>query len=342
MAAASAPTLVLIVDDDAGLSRLMGKALDREGVATVTANSGRGALAWLATNTADLMLLDLKLPDIKGKEIISRLADMGRSIPFVVVTGQGDERVAVDMMKNGALDYLIKDSKLMEFIPAVVRRVLTQLEKEQRLQREILEISERELRRIGGDFHDGLGQHLTALELFAAALLSRVREQAPPLTKPFQDLSSQLRLVVREARALSHGLAPVSLDGHGLVYALRELADHTRTLSKVAIKFIGNPEIQVTDATIAIHLYRIAQEAVHNALKHSHAKTMSISLHQHGDELKMTVSDNGRGINPVAQGDSGIGMHMMQYRADLIRASLKIVSNPKKGTQISCTVQPAP
>ena len=102
------PALILVVDDDVGLSRLMGKALGREGFATVTANSGQGALSWLATNTADLMLLDLKLPDIKGKDIVNRLAETGRSVPFVIITGQGDERIAVEMMKSGARDYNIR------------------------------------------------------------------------------------------------------------------------------------------------------------------------------------------------------------------------------------------
>lgn len=338
----ASPALILVVDDDVGLSRLMGKALDREGFATVTANSGQGALSWLAANTADLMLLDLKLPDIKGKEIISRLEHAGRSVPFVIITGQGDERIAVEMMKSGARDYLVKDSKLMEFIPAIVQRVLGQIKKEKRLEREILEISDRELSRIGRDFHDGLGQQLTALELYTTGLLTGVREQAPKLVKPFEDMSRKLRLVVRQARALSHGLAPVSLDGHGLVNALRELAESTRTMTKTHCEFVGDSELQIADPIIATHLYRIAQEAVNNALKHSRAKQISISLKKYGDGLTMKINDNGSGINPRIKGDGGIGLQMMRYRADLIHASLKIESLPKKGTNITCTFLPLP
>src|ERR1041385_3341611 len=99
----SKPALILIVDDDAGLLSLIQKALKREGFVTASAHSGQEAIAWHSQNSADLMLLDLKLPDIEGKELINRLATLGKPTPFIVITGQGDERVAVDMMKRGAL-----------------------------------------------------------------------------------------------------------------------------------------------------------------------------------------------------------------------------------------------
>src|SRR3954470_23557350 len=115
---------LFIVDDDAGLVRLMQKTLDREGFETASANSGKEAITWLTRNTADLMLLDLKLQDMEGKELVEHLKAAGRDIPFVIITGQGDERVAVEMMKRGALDYLVKDVQFIEFVPTVVRRAL--------------------------------------------------------------------------------------------------------------------------------------------------------------------------------------------------------------------------
>src|SRR6266540_6158974 len=133
MPEADAPARILIVDDDAGLLRLVEKALEREGFATATASSGKDAISWLARNTADLMLLDLKLQDIEGRELVNRLASRGRAVPFIIITGQGDERVAVDMMKRGALDYLVKDVRFIEFVPTVVKRALTQVEKDKRL-----------------------------------------------------------------------------------------------------------------------------------------------------------------------------------------------------------------
>ena len=99
------PPLVLIVDDDRGLVRLIEKALLREGFRTTCADSGREALRSLGEQPPALMLLDLKLPDVQATQLIEQLTQAGRCPPFIVITGQGDERVAVDMMKRGARDY---------------------------------------------------------------------------------------------------------------------------------------------------------------------------------------------------------------------------------------------
>jgi CheY-like chemotaxis protein len=107
---ASTPTpTILVVDDDQDLLILIEGALQAEKWNLATVTSGADALAWLKKNSADLLLLDLKLHDIDGWEFIGALADAGRSVPFIIITGQGDERMAVDMMKRGALDYLVKE-----------------------------------------------------------------------------------------------------------------------------------------------------------------------------------------------------------------------------------------
>src|SRR5881396_879157 len=124
---------VLVVDDNQGLTRLIQKALQREQFSAVIANSGQEAITWLMRHRAHLMLLDLKLPDIEGKALVDHLAEIHRTVPFIVITGQGDERVAVEMMKRGALDYLVKDVDFLQFIPEVVRRALKQLEKDREL-----------------------------------------------------------------------------------------------------------------------------------------------------------------------------------------------------------------
>src|SRR5262249_8568408 len=111
------PSMLLVVDDDRGLSRLMEKALQREGFRTTAAGSFQEAVDWLQEHEPDLMLLDLKLEDISGQALIDYLTSNGRSVPFITVTGQGDERVAVAMMKQGALDYLVKDVDFLQFVP---------------------------------------------------------------------------------------------------------------------------------------------------------------------------------------------------------------------------------
>src|SRR5206468_9861929 len=112
-------------------------------------------------NSADLMVLDLKLQDMEGKEVVKQLAAMDRSLPFIIITGQGDERVAVEMMKRGALDYLVKDAPFIELMPEVVRRALQRLQTDKELatthaaleesRKEVLAITERERTRFGAE-----------------------------------------------------------------------------------------------------------------------------------------------------------------------------------------------
>ncbi len=124
---------VLIVDDHQGLISLIQRCLSREGFRTAFAHSGQDALTWLSQHHADLLLLDLQLTDMSGEDLIHQLAQHSLTLPFIVVTGQGDERLAVKMMKRGARDYFIKDSSLIELLPSVVTQTFEQIQQEQRL-----------------------------------------------------------------------------------------------------------------------------------------------------------------------------------------------------------------
>ncbi|MDB6140774.1 MAG: multi-sensor hybrid histidine kinase [Verrucomicrobiaceae bacterium] len=141
-APAPAPATVLIVDDDQGLVRLMEKTVRRAGFATASAHSGEAAIEWLARHPVDLMLLDMKLPGMSGINVISHLDELKRTVPFIVITGEGDERLAVEMMRCGAHDYLIKDARFLELLPTVVSRALTHLDRQKRL-----EVAERALKK---------------------------------------------------------------------------------------------------------------------------------------------------------------------------------------------------
>lgn len=124
---------VLIVDDHQGLISLIQRCLSREGFHTAFAHSGQEALTWLSHHHADLLLLDLQLADMSGEDLINQLTQQHLTVPFIVVTGQGDERLAVKMMKRGARDYFIKDSSLIELLPSIVTQTFEQIQQEQRL-----------------------------------------------------------------------------------------------------------------------------------------------------------------------------------------------------------------
>jgi two-component system, NarL family, sensor histidine kinase NreB len=207
-----------------------------------------------------------------------------------------------------------------------------------RLERQLVEATEREQRRIGRDLHDGLGQHLTALEMMNHALLERLRGCAPELVEQAQDISAHIRQTITHTRQLSHGLSPVSLEDDGLMHALRELASVTQGTGHVACEFICENPVSFGDPNVATQLYRIAQEAVNNAVRHSHANRISITLARAGARLRLCVQDNGRGLPQPTDARHGLGLGTMEFRARLIGANLEIASDPGNGVEVNCTL----
>jgi signal transduction histidine kinase len=335
---------ILVVDDDEGLLILMAEALREEKYEVFTATSARGARGALAAHTPDLMLLDLKLPDAEGPALVSSLQSVASSVPFVIVTGQGDQKAAVEVMKQGALDYVMKDTGLLDLLGAVVKRALAAVDRErdlrlaeaehQRLEREILEITERERHSIGADLHDNLGQRLTALELMCATLKEDVADQ-PGLARRLDQMGQMLRDAISQTRSLARGLVPVGSDPDALQNGLTELVDRTNGAGRVNIHFECPEPVAVSDPFAAGHLYRIAQEAVNNAVKHAKAKEIIVRLSARNGRIRLEISDNGTGL---AKGGSkrGIGLGVMRHRANAVGAELTIESKRDEGVTIRC------
>ena len=344
---AEATPLIFIVDDDRGMLRLIEKTLQREGFATATAASARDAIDWLQKNRPALMLLDLKLQDMEGKEVINHLAVVGATVPFIVITGQGDERVAVEMMKRGALDYLVKDVQFQEFVPTVVRRALDQLDRDRRLavaeqerkrlEQQILEISERERRHIGQDLHDGLGQHLAGMELMMQALEQKVGSVSKSSAAQISKISEHLREAIRQSKALARGLSPVELQANGLMSALEELATNVSARFRVDCTFRCPAPVLISDNVIATHLFRIAQEAATNAVKHGPARHIEVELRHDGAQLLLTIRDDGKGFDAKSREHQGMGLSGMNYRAQMIGASLTVEPAKGGGTVVVCS-----
>jgi signal transduction histidine kinase len=337
-------TTILVVDDYEGLLILMAEALRADSYEVATANSAKNARAWLREHTPDLMLLDLKLQDSDGPALISALQQEKSLVPFIVVTGQGDEKVAVDVMKQGALDYVMKDTALIDLLPSVVKRALTSLTQEKalaaardehvRLEREVMAISERERHSIGADLHDGLGQQLTAIELMIAGLKADAAKNSP-FARGLDSVGKMLREAIAQTRFLSRGLVPLGSGPDALQDGLTELAERMNGLRTLRCEFDCPKPVSVDDAFVSGHLYRIAQESVNNAAKHAGATEVTIRLARADDSLVLEVNDNGRGL---AQKHGGLGLGVMQHRAKLIGGELKIASRKGEGVKITCRV----
>lgn len=342
MPAALKNSSILVVDDDEGMLILMAEALRAEGYEVITAESAKEAHATLKCHSPALMLLDLKLKDSDGPTLISKLQAEKSLVPFVVVTGQGDEKVAVDVMKQGALDYVMKDTALIDLLPSVVKRALDNIGKTRalerarqehaRLEQEVLAVAERERHSIGADLHDGLGQQLTAIELMIAGLKADASGD-PSLTKGLETVGKMLREAIAQTRFLSRGLVPLGDGPDALQIGLAELAARMNGLRRVRCRFHCPEPVSVEEAFVAGHLYRIAQEAVNNAAKHAGATQIAIRLERKERTLELAVSDNGKGLGN--QG-TGLGLGVMQHRAKLIGGELQIASD--RGVHVTCRV----
>jgi signal transduction histidine kinase len=207
-----------------------------------------------------------------------------------------------------------------------------------RLEREVLETTERERQRIGQDLHDSLGQQLTAASLAINGLITRLESAAPALAPQAENLGRQLRKSIAEVRVLSHGLAPVPLEDDGLMHALQELAETTSRSTGVRCAFECPQPVRVPDSTLASHLYRIAQEAVNNALKHAAPREIRIGLERHAERLVLEVDDDGEGLADALVSGDGIGHRVMRHRALLIGGTCEIGSSPAGGTRMACNI----
>jgi signal transduction histidine kinase len=206
-----------------------------------------------------------------------------------------------------------------------------------RLEREVLAIGERERERIGQDLHDGLGQHLTGAALRAKSLERKLAEKSLPEAADAALLVAFLSDAIEQTRALVRGLCPVKPGAGGFCGALRELASRVQQASGVSCCVECDERAPGPRDIVAMQLYRIAQEAVTNAVKHARARHVVITLGLAGGAPALTVRDDGVGIpaSEIAK-PSGLGLAIMRYRASAIGASIGIRRDPAGGTIVTC------
>ncbi len=212
------------------------------------------------------------------------------------------------------------------------------LEKSQKLEQEIISISEREQQRIGRDLHDSLGQHLVAVSLAADALQNELTPRSPADSVKAGQIAGSLHDAVARARDLARGLSPVDRDEGGLESALEQLAASTSRLTGIDCTFHFDGLPVACDNTRAIHLFRMAQEAVNNAVKHAQADTIQIVLHVSLGVMELEVIDDGKGFRKVVDHPTGMGLNIMQYRARMIGCQLEIKPNHLYGTRVTCLI----
>ncbi|HWQ90470.1 MAG TPA: PAS domain-containing protein [Clostridia bacterium] len=222
---------------------------------------------------------------------------------------------------------------VIEIIAAQAAGAITRI----RLERQILEISDREQARVGQDIHDDLCQQLIGMAFTANSLEQSLRPKLLPEAATAKKLCVLLDATITEARRVCRGLYPVRLETEGLVPALEEFAHSITERFKVACDCEADNCHLECDVTTATHLYRIAQEAVNNALKHSGGDTILIWLSQSDAGIDLQITDNGSGIREAREYRGGMGLQIMDYRARTIGGALRIQGD-QTGTVVSCRV----
>jgi PAS domain S-box-containing protein len=208
-----------------------------------------------------------------------------------------------------------------------------------RLEKTILDISAKEQSRIGQDLHDGLGQHLTGIAFLSKVLEQKLSDRLQSEAVEAAKIVKLVNVAIDKTRELSRGLLPVGSESEGLMLALARRSAEVADLFGIACTFHCEAPILISNENVATHLYRIAQEATNNAIKHGHPTRIDITLAEVGKCITLSIRDNGVGLPEDSRRSGGLGLQIMNYRAGMIGATLQLERASEGGTIVSCDLQ---
>lgn len=253
-------------------------------------------------------------------------------------TGQariiGIGREVVGLRKDGSIFPLdLAVSEWQQGGRRMFTGVVRDITERKRAEQAIAAVTEEERRRFGRELHDGLGQQLTGVALLAKALQGKLAREGHPAAAEARDIADFTSRTLNDLKRQAHGLYPVELERHGLTAALQELVANQQSLFNLRCTFHAHGRIPEFDTPTALHLYRITQEALHNAIKHGHAKVMTVRLERVDTMMSLQVEDDGTGL-PARRGKSGMGLTIMRHRASAIGGSIEFGRGTGGGTLV--------
>ena len=299
----------------------------------------------------DLILADYNLPSFDGLSALRLLTERGLEIPFVLISGTLGEERAIESVKAGATDYVMKE-RLERLAQVVTRALSDRMERAKRraaqqalrdahrrlqaLSARLLEIEETERRRIARELHDGVGQLLTAVKLRLAGL----SPASPEYGSRRQECIATIDDALDQVRRMSRDLRPSQLDDLGLVAALRSHVDQQAGHAGFTAHFAHERVPQRLAPEIETACFRIAQEALTNIARHAHATEVRVTLTATEAELHLEVRDNGKGFDVAAAragatAGASMGLLSMEERAALAGGRLVLDSAPGRETRLA-------
>ena len=346
---------VLVLEDEPADAELELAALAEGGFrcAPTFADSRAAFEAAFLPGRFDLVIADYRLPDYTGLEALEHVRRQDALVPFVLVSGALGEERAVEALRSGVTDYVLKDG--LARLASAVRRALEERREHERhlatrralelsqerlraLSRRLLEVQEEERGRLARDLHDDIGQALTALKIQLESLARSAGANAARIL----ECAETTRHTLERVRQLSLSLRPSQLDDLGLVAALRSHLDRQASIGGLAPNFDAAEAPRGVAREIETACFRVAQEAINNVLRHAEARNLWLRLFTAGSRLALSVRDDGRGFDLEAarrRGAAGasLGLVGMEERVALAGGTLELRSVPGQGTVLLAT-----
>ncbi len=341
---------------------------------------GKSALAEALIRKPDLILSDVLIPELDGFRLLQELRQdpRTREVPIILLSARSDKDFTLEGFELGADDYVTKPFAAQELVARIkanlkmvrIRQELyfkeqalrTELEKRvlertaelakineqlkieiqerKKAEKEILEISEKEQRRLGEELHDGLCQHLTGVAFMTEVLAQSLLDSTPATAAEVKRIGNLIEQSVTQARNLARGFYPIEVDAEGLISALQDLARQIAFRSNIVCEFHCNTTRFLQSQEIARNLYLVALEATQNAIRHGKAKKIVIRLDHTPSQTLLEIRDNGCGFTSAARETKGkgIGLHIMNYRAKSINATLSLSQEESGNTLLTCVL----
>jgi PAS domain S-box-containing protein len=266
----------------------------------------------------------------EGADILARIA-RGESV---------DHYETVRMRKDGKrIEVSVTISPIRDSQGKIIgaSKIARDISERRELELAVAAAAEQERARIARELHDGLGQQLGGLRFLMDGLHRDLQSAFSPQAETAGQLAKEVATALKQARTLAHELYAVPPSPDGLLQALENLAERVASERGLACAFAAETVVLLYNPVVASHLYRIAQEAVHNALKHSRATRIQLELVQLPDRVELRIQDNGDGL-PAVTSSRGLGLHTMEQRARLIGGRLTVSGQPKGGVAVICSV----
>lgn len=303
----------------------------------------------LSFNRAATKIFGFTEEDVLGKNVNMLMPEPHRSehdsfIDRYRKTGVrhiiGHRRELTGQRKDGSLFPLeLSVSEVQWKDKRIFTGVVNDISERRRLEKEILRISEEERRNLGQDLHDGLGQMLTGISLISKNLALKLRAEGITSADEVLEISNLVKEADEYAKALAHGLVHIDFKEEGLQNALQQLSTQAKKLFNVNCTFHSDEYTRVDNSMKAMNLYRIAQEAISNAVKHGKAENIDISLKSDNGSIKLSIKDDGIGFSQSRKQEKkkGMGIYIMQYRTNMMSGDFEI-SETDNQTRIKCSI----